>query len=110
VDGLRIDAARMRRNIDASFGLTFSGRVLLALVEAGLARERAYEIVQGHAHQAWADELPLRDLLEADPQVTAALSPAQLDRAFDLEAALAHADTAFLRVAQSDRHEEAVGA
>jgi adenylosuccinate lyase len=110
VDGMRVDAARMRRNIDASFGLTFSGRVLLALVEAGLARERAYEIVQRHAHRAWADEVPLRELLEADPEVTSALSPTQLDRAFDLEAALANADTAFVRLGLAHPQGEPVGA
>jgi adenylosuccinate lyase len=110
VDGMRVDAERMRRNIDASFGLTFSGRVLLALVEAGLARERAYEVVQRHAHRAWADEVPLRELLEADPEVTSALSPAQLDRAFDLEAALANADTAFVRQGLAHPQGEPVGA
>ena len=110
VDGMRVDAERMRRNIDASFGLTFSGRVLLALVEAGLARERAYEIVQRHAHRAWADEVPLRELLESDPEVTAALSPTQLDRAFDLEAALANADTAFVRLGLAHPQGEPVGA
>ena len=110
VDGMRVDAERMRRNIDASFGLTFSGRVLLALVEAGLARERAYEIVQRHAHRAWADEVPLRELLEADTEVTSVLSPTQIDRAFDLEAALANADTAFVRLGLGHPQGEPVGA
>jgi adenylosuccinate lyase len=110
VDGMRVDAERMRRNIDASFGLTFSGRVLLALVEAGLERERAYEIVQRHAHRAWDDEVPLRELLDADPEVTSALSPTQIDRAFDLEAALANADTAFVRLGLGHPQGERVGA
>ena len=67
VQGLDVDAARMLRNLDASHGLVFSGRVLLQLVEAGLTREQAYEVVQRNALRAWDEERPLRALLEADP-------------------------------------------
>ena len=90
--------ARMLRNLESSFGLTFSGRVLLTLVESGLSRERAYELVQRNALRAWDEELPLADLLAADADVTAALSPDELAHAFDLEDALKHADVAFGRL------------
>jgi adenylosuccinate lyase len=89
---------RMLRNLESSFGLTFSGRVLLALVEAGLTRERAYELVQRNAMRAWDEEVPLADLLSADGDVTAVLSQDVLARAFDLEDALRHADVAFGRL------------
>jgi adenylosuccinate lyase len=97
VEGMQVYPARMLRNLEGSFGLTFSGRVLLALVESGLARERAYELVQRNAMRAWEDELPLADLLAADPDVTAALSADELERVFDLDEALKHADVAFGR-------------
>jgi adenylosuccinate lyase len=100
MEGLEVSPERMRRNLDASFGLTFSGRVLLALVEAGLARERAYEIVQRNALRAWDEETPLRTLLEQDADVTGHLDAAALDAAFDLGAALRNADTAFARLDQ----------
>ena len=74
VEGLQVYPERMLRNLEASFGLTFSGRVLLALVEAGLTRERAYELVQRNAMRAWDEEVPLAELLAADADVTAVLS------------------------------------
>src|SRR5215218_2696135 len=97
VEGLRVFPERMRRNIDASFGLTFSGRVLLALVESGLSREDAYAAVQRNALRAFDEERPLRELLAADPDL-AVLPPGALDEAFDLDAALARAGTAFARL------------
>jgi adenylosuccinate lyase len=107
VEGMQVYPARMLRNLEDSFGLTFSGRVLLALVEAGLARERAYELVQRSAMRAWEEELPLADLLAADPEVSAVLSGDELARAFDLDEALKSADVAFgrfeARVAETAR-------
>src|SRR2546421_7980159 len=67
VEGLVVYPERMRRNLDASHGLVFSHRLLLALVESGLARDAAYRLVQGHAMQAWEDETDFRDLVSADP-------------------------------------------
>ena len=98
VEGLQVYPERMLRNLEASFGLTFSGRVLLALVEAGLPRERAYELVQRNAMRAWDEEVPLAELLAADADVTAVLSADALGRAFDLDDALRHADVAFGRL------------
>ena len=88
----------MLRNIEAAHGLTFSGAVLLALVEAGLSREAAYAIVQRNALRAFEEELPLRQLLEADPEAAALLDAATLDRIFDLDAALRNAGVAFDRL------------
>jgi len=85
VEGLVVHPERMLRNLEATHGLVFSGRVLLALVDAGLEREQAYEIVQRNAHRAWDEERPLRDLLEQDADASAALDAGTLDHAFDLE-------------------------
>jgi adenylosuccinate lyase len=97
VEGMQVYPERMLRNLEGSFGLTFSGRVLLALVESGLSRERAYELVQRNAMRAWEEELPFAELLAADGDVSAALSADELERAFDLDDALRHADVAFAR-------------
>ena len=97
IEGLSVDPERMLRNLEASHGLVFSGTVLLRLVEAGLSRERAYELVQRNALAAWDGEVPLRGLLEADAEVAAVLDAAELDRIFDLDSLLTHVDEIFDR-------------
>ncbi|HJS70802.1 MAG TPA: adenylosuccinate lyase, partial [Gaiellaceae bacterium] len=83
-EGLVVNAERMRRNLDASHGLVFSQRVLLALVAAGLSRDEAYRLVQRNALAAWEEERDFRELLAADPEVGAALDAEALAEAFDL--------------------------
>ena len=99
VEGLVVDAARMRANLDSSRGLVFSQRVLLALVEAGLARDEAYRLVQRNALRAWDEELGFRTLVEADPDIAARLDREALAGAFDLRAALRSVDVLFERLA-----------
>jgi adenylosuccinate lyase len=89
IDGMTVDTARMRANIDGSFGLVFSQAVLLALVAAGMPRDDAYRIVQRNAMTAWETEQSFRSLLDADPEVTA--SSEVLDTAFDLNRSLRNA-------------------
>ena len=89
IDGLHVDAKRMRANIDASFGLVFSQSVLLAMVAGGMGRDEAYRIVQDLAMRAWDEETSFRSLLVADDRVT--LNDEALDKAFDLERVLRHA-------------------
>jgi adenylosuccinate lyase len=96
-EGLSVDPERMLRNLEASHGLVFSGRALLALVEAGSSREAAYEIVQRNALRAWDEETSFRGLLEADPDAMALVDAAALDRVFDLESFLRHVDAIFDR-------------
>jgi adenylosuccinate lyase len=98
VEGLEVDADRMRANLESTQGVIFSQRVLLALTEAGLGRQQAYEIVQRHALRAWRERLPLLDLLRADRQVTAWLDDATLAGLFDLDYHTKHVDTIFARV------------
>ena len=96
MEGLVVRPERMLANLDASHGLPFSGRVLLKLVEAGLSREAAYEIVQRSAMRAWETGEHLRDLIAADPDA-AAVPPAVLDEAFDLADFLRHVRVPFDR-------------
>ena len=103
-EGMVVHPERMLRNLEASHGLVFSGRALLALVDGGLGRERAYEVVQRNALRAWEQELPFRDLLERDAEAAAVLDPAALDRVFDLQDYLRHVDQVF------DRTTERLGA
>src|SRR3954463_1915885 len=78
VDGLVVYPERMQRNLDATQGLYGSQRVLLALTEAGMARQRAYELVQAHAMRAWREGRPLQELLLQDPEVTGRLGEERL--------------------------------
>jgi adenylosuccinate lyase len=98
VDGLVVYSERMRRNIDASHGLVFSHRLLLALVGAGLERGDAYRLVQRHAMQAWDEERDFRELVFADPQISSRLDPASLEGVFDLAATVQHVDVVFERL------------
>ena len=98
VEGLVVSEERMRRNLNASFGLYFSQRLLLALVSAGLARDDAYRLVQRDAMQAWDEERDFKALVEADPELTATLKGEALEAVFDLDAYLGHVDTIFERL------------
>jgi len=89
---------RMRQNIEATRGLIFSQRVLLALTEKGIPRPRAYELVQRSSLRAWTEKLDLRGLLLADKEVRAVLSPQEIDACFSLDAYLEKIETIFERV------------
>jgi adenylosuccinate lyase len=69
LEGMSVDAVRMRENLELTHGALFSQRVLLALIETGMSREEAYRIVQELAQRAWDEEVPLRELLELDERV-----------------------------------------
>ncbi len=98
LDGLMVYPQRMQRNLEASQGLIYSSKVLLALTESGLQREDAYKIVQRHAMHSWREGIPYRQLLDADEGVTARLSAQQLDAIFDPQAFLQHVDATFERL------------
>ncbi len=98
IEGLVIDAERMRANLESSGELYESQRVLLALTQAGLTREDAYRLVQRNAMRTWAGEGGLHALLSEDEDVIAALGPQGLAACFDLDRHLAHVDTIFERV------------
>ncbi len=96
VEGLVVDADRMLANLEATRGLVCSQAVLLALVEAGLARDDAYRVVQDNAMKAWETGEHLRDLLAVDARVI--LSPSQLAGCFDPARFLANAGVVFDRL------------
>ncbi len=100
IDKLLIYPARMEKNLNKMGGLVHSQRVLLALTQAGVSREDSYRLVQRNAMKVWESdgELSLLDLLKADPEVTAALSPVEIEEKFDLDYHLKHVDTIFARV------------
>jgi len=91
VADMTVDTDRMRANLESTRGLVFSQPVLLALVEAGLTRDDAYRAVQRSAVAATDQGRELHDVLAADPDVSAVLSPERLAACFDLEHALEHA-------------------
>ena len=95
VEGLLVYPERMRRNLDSSHGLVFSHRLLLALVDASLARDDAYRLVQRHAMRAWEEETDFAELVRGDPEIN---SRVDLDAVFDLEATVRHVDTVFDRL------------
>jgi adenylosuccinate lyase len=100
IEKLVVYPERMRKNLDRMGGLVHSQRVMLALTQAGMAREDAYRAVQRSAMKVWESDgaLSLLDLLQADPEVTARLSAQELQGSFDLGYHLARVDTIFERV------------
>jgi adenylosuccinate lyase len=98
VGGLSVNAERMRRNLDSTRGLVFSGPLLLELTARGMRREDAYRVVQEHAMEAWKTEGDFRARVAADPAVRAVLTEKDLDEVFRLERYLGHVDAIFARV------------
>lgn len=99
LDGLRVIPENMERNLMASYGLFFSQRVLIALVEeASLPRQEAYVLVQRAAMQSWETQKPFPDLVRADPDISSKIPAAKLDSIFDPKAYLQHEEMLFERV------------
>jgi len=98
VEGMQVDAAHMRRNLESSGGLIFSQRILLALVERGMSRQTAYKLVQEHALRAWKEERPFRELLAAEPAITAVLDETTLAGLFDIGYHLRYIDEGYRRL------------
>jgi adenylosuccinate lyase len=101
LEGLEVDPARMAENLESSHGLVYSQRVLLKLTDAGLARQVAYEIVQRLAMQAWKERRSFLELLAADPEVAARLTPDDLKACFDPAWYTRNVDAVFERVGLS---------
>src|SRR6059036_2070749 len=97
IEGLQVYPERMKENMDRSFGLIYSQRVLLKLAEKGLPRQAAYELVQRSAMRAWRERTAFRDLLAADPEIMAKLAPAELEACFDPSWYLRNVDAVFRR-------------
>ncbi len=97
--GLNVYPERMRRNIELTQGLVFSQRVLLALIEKGLSRQGAYELVQRSAMESWREGKSFLGLLEKDVDVTGTLTLDELRSLFDYGYYTRHVDLIFMRLA-----------
>jgi adenylosuccinate lyase len=98
VDKLFVYPERMRRNLDMTKGLVFSGQLLLDLSAAGMLRETAYAVVQKQAMDAWDNESDFRAAIEADPEIAKLVSKEKLAETFSVERQLKHVDAIFGRV------------
>src|SRR5579863_9266196 len=95
---LRVFPARMKKNLDATQGLVFSGQLLQDLVEKGMPRDEAYQTVQENAMAAWETDASFRERVGNDPRVTKYLDAKSLERTFDLQRHLRYVDAIFARV------------
>ena len=98
IDRLLVYPERMKKNLESTGGLIFSGQLLLDLAEAGMLREDAYRLVQSHAMRAWKEDLIFRDEVAADMQIASLLSSEKLTRTFDYSRQLGNVDAIFKRV------------
>jgi adenylosuccinate lyase len=98
VRGLVVYPDRMRENLDRSRGVVFSGTVLLELARRGISREQAYEWVQRNAMRSFHEQKDFKELLLADPDLMQVLTPAEVEKAFDLTDQLRNVDAIFDRV------------
>ena len=98
VANMKVFPERMRRNLDATQGLVFSGQLLQDLIEHGMPREDAYKTVQAHAMAAWESETSFRDRVATDSGITKFLDAKALAYTFDLGRQLRYVDAIFLRV------------
>jgi len=98
LDGLVVYPERMLENLNATRGLVFSGQLLLALAQSGVARETAYEWVQRNAMRVWDEGGDFQALISADPDVRQHLAPEQIKSAFSLDTYLRNVDQVFERV------------
>ena len=98
IDRLLVYPERMKKNLESTGGLIFSGQLLLDLAEGGMLREDAYRLVQEHAMRAWKEDLVFRDEVARDEKITAILSAEKLAQTFDYTRQLGNVDAIFKRV------------
>jgi adenylosuccinate lyase len=98
MNGLQVHPEHMKENLHLTRGLIFSQRILLALIDKGLTRQQAYQLVQRNAMKAWKERLDFKELLKADKEVIAQLPTAELEALFDYQYYLQHVDRIFKRL------------
>lgn len=98
ISGLRVDPNRMKKNLDMTHGLVFSGQLLLDLASAGMLREQAYKLVQAHAMRAWESDGDFRAAIEGDSEIGKYLGKDKLAESFSVSRQLANIDRIFDRV------------
>ena len=103
IDRLLVYPERMKKNLESTGGLIFSGQLLLDLAEAGMLREDAYRLVQSHAMRSWKEDLIFRDEVAKDEKITSLLTSDQLSKTFDYTRQLGNVDAIFERVLGRDQ-------
>jgi len=98
VKNLTVFPENMKRNMDRTYGLIYSQRVLLALIEKGMSREEAYDTVQPKAMEAWETQVQFKELVEAEEKITSLLTKEEIDDCFDYSYHLSQVDTIFERL------------
>ena len=98
IDRLLVYPERMKKNLESTGGLIFSGQLLLDLAEAGMLREDAYRLVQSYAMRSWKEDLVFRDEVAKEAAITELLTPEKLAKTFDYTRQLGNVDAIFKRV------------
>jgi len=98
LNNLQVFPETMRANMDRTYGLIYSQRLLLKLVDKGMSREGAYDTVQPLTARSWDEHLQFKDLVEANDTITSQLTQAEIDEAFDYHWHLKHVDDIFKRL------------
>ncbi len=103
IKGLQVYPENMRRNLELTQGLVFSQRVLIALIDKGLSRQKAYELVQHNAMKAWKQRTSFLELLKADPGIMGKLSDSELESLFDYNYFIRYVDKVFQRLGLTEK-------
>jgi len=98
IKNLTVFPENMKRNMQATYGVPFSGRVMTKLIDKGFSREQAYDTVQPRAMQAWETKVQFREIIEATEEITSVLSPEEIEDCFNPAWHLKHVDTIFSRL------------
>ncbi|WP_369901379.1 adenylosuccinate lyase [Bacillus manliponensis] len=98
VKNLTVFPENMKRNMARTYGLIYSQRVMLTLIDKGMVREEAYDIVQPKAMEAWETQVQFKELVEADERITNKLTQEEINECFNYEHHLQHVDTIFERL------------
>lgn len=98
IQNLTVFPDNMKRNMSATYGVPFSGRVMTKLIDKGFSREQAYDTVQPRAMQAWEEQRQFRSIIEETPEITSVLSAEEIDDCFNPAWHLKHVDTIFTRL------------
>jgi len=98
IKGMQVFPQRMKKNMELTKGLVFSQRVMLALIDKGLSRQKAYDLVQRNAMKSWKGNKGFLNLLKADPEVAEILPQPELESLFDYQYYLRHVDEIFERL------------
>ena len=102
VKNLTVFPENMKRNMERTYGLIYSQRVLLTLIEKGMKREEAYDLVQKRAMQAWEEQRSFKELIKEDQQINQVLSTEEIEECFNYQYHLSNVDHIFKKLGLED--------